>query len=145
MKATLFGAALLLLTSADAAQAAQPNPLVGAWRLVRIDEQDAGGRLVHHRGLKGSLIYTSDGQVSVQVSYPTDDLSNDYVRNGYEASFGSYTVDAKAHRMVHHIEGANVRRLVGTDLPRAFELSGRRLTIRSVRPEEHWAAIWERD
>jgi len=42
-------------------------------------------------GLKGTLIYTRDGHMSVQLMYPESAaaLSNDYVLNGYEASFGS--------------------------------------------------------
>ena len=46
-------------------------------------------------GLKGMLTYTRDGHVSVELMYPEaqSSLINDYVLNGYEASFGSYTLD----------------------------------------------------
>ena len=39
------------------------------------------------------LIYTGDGHMSVQLMYPksASSLSNEYVLNGYEASFGSFT------------------------------------------------------
>jgi hypothetical protein len=120
------------------------NPLVGAWHLVRIDEPGADGKIIHHNDLKGSLIYTPTGRLSVQVMYPDDALTNDYVKSGYEASFGSYTVDTKAHQVIHHVEGANVGALIGRDLPRAYRLSGKQLTISSTRPDEHWAVIWER-
>ncbi len=97
-------------------------------------------------GLKGALIYTRDGRMSVQIMYPESAaaLSNDYVMNGYEASFGSYDVNEKTHTLTHHVEGANVRALVGKLLPRLFTISDRRLLIRSTRPDEHWSVVWER-
>jgi len=40
----------------------------------------------------GMLIYTRDGHMSVPLMYPksASALSNEYVLNGYEASFGNY-------------------------------------------------------
>jgi Lipocalin-like domain len=54
---------------------------------------------------KGMLIYTRDGHMSVQLMYPASaqSLSNEYVRNGYEASFGSYDVDESTHTVTHHV------------------------------------------
>jgi len=37
-----------------------------------------------------------------------------------------------------------MRSLLGQDVPRRYELTGRRLVIRSARPDEHWAVTWER-
>jgi hypothetical protein len=36
-----------------------------------------------------------------------------------------------------------VRTLVGADLPRFYEFSGKQLIVKSTRPDEHWRAIWE--
>ena len=66
-----------------------------------------------------------------------------YSQGGYEASFGTYQIDENAHTFTFHIEGALVRTLIGKDLPRAFEFSGKQLIVRSTRPEEHWKATWE--
>ena len=95
----------------------------------------------------GAEIYTRDGHMSVQLMYPesAENLSNEYVLNGYEASFGSYDVDETAHTVTHHVQGSNTRDLlVGKDLPRKFEFtSNGHLIIRSARPDEHWFVTWE--
>lgn len=124
--------------------------LIGAWRLVSMEEPGADGKLHHITDRKGMLIYTRDGHMSVQLMFPAEqsNVSNDYVQNGYEASFGSYEVDEKKHMVTHHVEGSITRGLVGKDLPRVFEFSGGefsggRLIITSSRPDEHWSVTWE--
>lgn len=145
MKIALFLAAVVAASApVAAADAPGANPLVGAYHLIQIDELGPDGKIVHHTNLKGSLVYTPTGRMSVQVMYPDQTASNEYTSGGYEGSFGSYTVDAKAHHVTHHVEGANARKLVGADLPRSYRLSGRRLIISSTRPDEHWAVTWER-
>ena len=126
------------------------SPLVGAWRLVRLDEPGPGGAIRPVTDAKGSLIYTSDGHVSVQVMYAsTTDAHSDapvqYARNGYEASFGRYTVDAASRTVTHRYDGSLVRSLLGQELPRRYELAGNRLVIRSTRADERWSVTWERD
>jgi len=115
--------------------------LIGAWHLVSMGDSATGGNI------KGTLIYTADGHMSVQLMFPPSQstLSNDYVLNGYEASFGSYTLDEKTHTVTHHVQGSVTRGLVGKDLPRIYQLSGNRMTIRSANPEEHWSVIWEHE
>lgn len=98
---------------------------------------------------KGMLIYTQDGHMSVQLMYPPSEntLSNEYVKDGYEASFGSYDVDQAAQTVTHHVEGSVTRNLlVGKDLPRKFEFTpDEHLLIQSTRPDEHWSVTWEHD
>jgi hypothetical protein len=81
--------------------------LIGAWRLVSMEEPTADGKLRHTTDRKGMLVYTSDGHVSVQLMLPESEsnLSNDYLQNGYEASFGSYDVNEEAHTVTHHLQG----------------------------------------
>ena len=121
--------------------------LIGAWHLVHIDAPGPGGKSVPIPQPIGMLIYTRDGHMSVQLMYPesANTLSNQYVLNGYEASFGSYDVDETAHTVTHHVEGSNTRTLlVGKDLPRKFEFTADgRLIIRSARADERWSVTWE--
>jgi hypothetical protein len=121
--------------------------LIGAWHLVRIDAPGPDGKSMPIPQPKGMLIYTRDGHMSVQLMYPesANTLSNEYVLNGYEASFGSYDVDETAHTVTHHVQGSVTRDLlVGKDLPRKFELTADgHLIIRSARPDEHWSVTWE--
>jgi hypothetical protein len=72
------------------------------------------------------LVYTQDGHMSVQLMYQAsaNTLSNGYVLNGHEASFGKYDVDETAHTVTHHVQGSITRGLlVGKDLPRRFEFT----------------------
>jgi hypothetical protein len=121
--------------------------LIGAWHLVHIDAPGPDGKSVPVPQPKGILIYTRDGHMSVQLMYPesANTLSNEYVLNGYEASFGSYDVDETAHTVTHHVLGSNTRDLlVGKDLPRKFEFAADGyLIIRSARRDEHWSVTWE--
>jgi len=152
IKAIAFGVlvAMALTLSASAQterRGSARERLIGAWRLVRIDALSDDGQHASGPQPKGMLVYTQDGHMSVQLMYPASasTLSNEYVLNGYEASFGSYDVDETARTVTHHVEGSITRDvLVGKDLPRKFEFTpDGRLLIRSTRPDEHWFVIWE--
>lgn len=138
---------LALIASAQTARAGSAREkLVGAWHLVRIDAPGPDGKPATGPQPKGILIYTQDGHISVQLMYPiaANSLSNEYVLNGYEASFGSYDVDETAHTVTHHVQGSITRHmLVGKDLPRKFEFTADgHLLIRSTRADEHWSVTW---
>jgi hypothetical protein len=130
---------------ASAKDGSAREKLIGAWRLVSLDEPGTDGKVNRVTDRKGMLIYTRDGHMSVQLMFPTSEsgVSNDYVKDGYEASFGSYDVNEEAHTVTHHVEGSVTRRLVGKDLPRAFQFSNGRLIMKSTRPDEHWSVMWE--
>ena len=121
--------------------------LIGAWHLVRIDAPGPDGQPVSVPQPKGMLIYTRDGHMSVQLMYPktANSQSNEYVQDGYEASFGSYDVDEATHTVTHHVQGSITRDLlVGKDLPRVYQLTGDgHLIIKSARTNEHWSVTWE--
>lgn len=123
------------------------NPLIGAWRLAWLEQQGADGE-THRSDSTGLLVFTSDGHMSVQVmerSPPAQNPSGSgqYSQGGYEASFGTYEIDEHAHTFTVHVEGALVRTLIGKDLPRVFELSGKQLIVKSSNPDEHWRVAWE--
>ena len=123
------------------------NALIGAWHLVRIDAPGPDGKVAQMPQPKGMLIYTRDGHMSVQLMYPKSANSpdNEYVLNGYEASFGRYDVDEAKHIVTHHVQGSITRDLlVGKDLPRVYRLTGDgHLIIRSADSREHWFVTWE--
>jgi hypothetical protein len=123
--------------------------LIGAWHLVHIDAPGPDGKSMPIPQPKGMLIYTRDGHMSVQLMYPESakTLSNEYVLNGYEASFGSYDVDEVARTVTHHVQGSVTGdSLIGKDLLRKFEFTADgHLIIRSVRSDEHWSVTWEHD
>lgn len=130
-----------------AAPGSAEERLIGAWRLVHIDSAQVTGQTTEAPQPKGMLIYTRDGHMSVQLMYPksANAPSNEYVQNGYEASFGTYDVDEAKHLLTHHVQGSITRDLlIGKDLPRIFEFTADgHLVIRSARPDEHWSVTWE--
>jgi hypothetical protein len=66
-----------------------------------------------------------------------------YSQGGYEASFGTYAIDDRAHTFTYHVEGALVRTLIGKDLTRVYDFSGKQLIVKSSGPDEHWRVAWE--
>jgi hypothetical protein len=120
---------------------------VGAWRLVSLEQQGADGK-VHQADSTGLLVFTRDGHMSVQVMERNPQAQapaapEQYSQGGYEASFGTYAIDDGAHTFTYHVEGALLRTLIGKDLPRMFELSGKQLIVKSSSPNEHWRVAWE--
>jgi Lipocalin-like domain len=120
---------------------------VGAWRLASLEQEGADGK-VHRANSTGLLVFTGDGHISVQVMERNSQTQTatgpeQYSQGGYEASFGTYAIDEPAHTFTFHVEGALVKTLIGKDLPRAFELEGKQLIVKSTRPDEHWRAVWE--
>lgn len=122
---------------------------VGAWRLARLEQPGADGK-IHNADSTGLLVFTRDGHMSVQVMERNPQTQGpagpeQYSQGGYEASFGTYVIDEVSHTFTFHVEGALVRSLVGKDLPRSFELSGKQLVVKSTRSDEHWRVVWEHD
>jgi hypothetical protein len=147
-------AALVAFTGLAQAQSAynrgkDHERLIGAWHLVHIESPGPDGKALDTPQPQGMLIYTRDGHMSVQLMYPKAAMAqnNEYVQDGYEASFGSYVLDEAAHTLTHHVQGSVTRDLlVGKDLPRAYRFTpDGLLIIRSTRPEEHWSVTWEHD
>ena len=120
---------------------------VGAWRLVSLEAPGPDGK-IHKADSTGLFVFTRDGHASVQVMErnppsQTPAGPDQYSHGGYEATFGTYEVDENAHTFTFHVEGALVRTLIGKDLSRSFEFSGKQLIVKSTRPEEHWKVTWE--
>jgi len=158
MKAVRIGmlaavVALIGVSQTRSSEKNRPTPgfdsekLIGAWRLVSITAPGPDGKPMSIAQPTGMLIYTRDGHMSVQLMYPksANAGSNEYVQDGYEASFGSYDVNEATHTVTHHVLGSITRDLlVGKDLPRVYQFSGdRQLIIKSARQDEHWSVTWE--
>jgi hypothetical protein len=120
---------------------------VGAWRLASLEAESASGK-TQKADSTGLLVFTQDGHMSVQVMErnrhaQTRVAPQQYSQGGYEASFGTYEIDESTHTFTFHVEGALVRTLIGKDLPRAFEFSGKQLIVKPSSPDEHWRVAWE--
>ena len=143
--------------------------LVGTWRLVQFEdvenaagERDPHGRTVYRYGEKplGLFVYTADGYVAIQIANPAnpkcvfkvderDHLDvpvctaeqRQALANGYVAYWGTYTVDAAAGVVVHHVKSDLGIGYTGTDQRRPFRLEGDRLVLGDGRT---WTRVLER-
>jgi hypothetical protein len=148
----MTGAVLFIASAAGFAQSAgsraSTGDFVGAWRLARLSEQAADGT-PHTVTCCGMIVFTRDGHVSVQVMQKealqtVSSGPEQYSQGGYEASYGAYAVDPRTHTFTFHVDGALVRTLIGKDLPRSYEFTGKQLIVKPARPDEHWEVVWER-
>jgi hypothetical protein len=138
--------------------------LVGTWRLISRVVMLEDGTPAQDPGLgktpSGYLIYDSSGHVSAQLMRPDRPMAidcgtpgpapreNSQSVNGYDAYFGTYTIDETSHTVTHHLEGALAAADVGKNLVREFQISGDKLTIivRTSSPKEKQirTLTWER-
>jgi hypothetical protein len=123
------------------------DKFVGAWHLVALENQSPDGKTSRIECC-GMFVFTRDGHASVQVMRRGFEAQNaaasdQYSRGGYEATYGSYVIDESAHTFTFHVEGSLMQPLIGKDLPRSYEFSGKQLIVKSTRPEEHWRVAWE--
>lgn len=138
--------------------------LVGTWRLISRVVALEDGAAVHDPGLgktpAGYLIYDSSGHVAGQlmrldrpmaIDCGTSDSAssnNSQSVNGYDAYFGTYTIDEDSHTVTHHLEGALAAADLGKNLVREFHVSGDKLIIivRASLPKEKQirTLTWER-
>jgi Lipocalin-like domain len=142
------------MTMRDSSHAAA-NPFVGTWKLVSICSSES--RLFGERPI-GILIYDADGHVAVQImrnprpefaantmGFPTPkDLQVAY--KGYYAYYGTYTIDAAAGQITHHLNGSLRPGDVGKDFVRAYTVTDRTLSLKPVNDSQAKDAClnWER-
>jgi hypothetical protein len=127
------------LSAADAVES-----LVGTWRVERIVDTDAKGKVSYPYGEhpKGYIVYDSTGHMQVQVMrmpavapfVSGDDAkgTDAEVRaayQGYVAYFGTYRLDPKKGVVVHQVEGSLMPSYTSTDQPRPFRIDHDVLTI----------------
>ena len=135
----------ILTTPSYGQQSAQPT-VVGTWRLVHIESPGPDGKPSEAPQPIGMLIYTKDGHAAVQLMYPKTSLSNEFVHDGYEATFGTYDLDRAKHQLVYHVQGSATReKLVGTSETLHYDFpDSRHMIIRPTRTDQHWSVTWER-
>ncbi|HSY98058.1 MAG TPA: lipocalin-like domain-containing protein [Terriglobales bacterium] len=143
---TFIGMSATTLSGGQVGNDGIRDRFVGAWRLASVEQEGTDGK-IHKSDSTGLLVFTRDGHMSVQVMERNPQTQTaagpeQYSQGGYEASFGTYEID-DAHTFTFHVEGALVRTLIGKNLPRAFEFSGKQLIVNSTGPDEHWRVAWE--
>jgi len=158
--------ALFAAVVAGAADSHAPAGLVGTWRLVSFEDFESG-QMIRRFGEKpvGLFVYTADGHVAIQIANPANPVciapgkkfgpgrkdnlpvpacSPEQLQallNGYVAYWGTYTVDAAAGVVIHHVKSDISNGYAGTDQRRPFRLDGDRLVIGDGKT---WTRVLER-
>ena len=166
--------AVLLILSCLAATSAAPPPddlskkFVGAWRLVSIEGNPAGRPFVYDRPT-GLIMYDASGHMCVNIVLKAERKPFAPYAKGivtatteekaaafetYAAYFGTFTIDAKAGTVTHHLENNLVPGRQGTDNVRWFDFQGPdRLLLTPVedgqggvlaRKDATYHLLWER-
>jgi Lipocalin-like domain len=166
--------AVLLILFCLAVTSAAPPPddlskkFVGAWRLVSIEGNPPGRRFVYDRPT-GLIMYDPSGRMCVNIVLKADRKPFAPYAKGiltatteekaaafdaYAAYFGTFTVDAKAGTVSHHLEDNLVPGRQGTDNVRWFEFQGsNRLLLTPIedgkggvlaRKDATYKLLWER-
>jgi hypothetical protein len=86
-----------ILATLSYGQRPVPPTVVGTWHLVRIEYSGPDGKPSEAPQPTGMLLYTNDGHAAVQLMYPQTSLQNEFVHDGYEATFGTYDLDQGRH------------------------------------------------
>ncbi len=136
--------AVLLILFCLAAISAAPPPddpskkFLGAWRLVSVEGNPPGRTNLYDRPT-GLILYAASGHMCVNIVFKADREPFALFTKGlltatneekaaafdtYGAYFGTFTLDAKAGTVTHHLEDNLVPGRQGTDNVRWFEFQG---------------------
>ena len=145
--AVLALAAALLLSAlpsnrAEAAADGLGN-LAGQWRMTSLEVTvDGSYRTVPY---SGQIVFTKAGTMAVQAMNPDASAPDTpYTVNGYEAFYGDVALDRRAGTFTVTVESAAARALIGQQLTRVFDVSGRTLVLTPADPSEGWRVTYER-
>jgi hypothetical protein len=119
------------------------GPLIGAWRMTSLEAGTEGN--LQPVPYSGQIVFTKSGTMSVQAMNPDPNAPDTpYTRNGYEAFYGTVTVDRAAGTFDVTVESSLVRDLIGQRLTRVFKVSGNTLVLTPPDPAEGWRVTYER-
>ena len=135
------------------------SELIGAWRLVTVEDRQADGTVLYPYGEQalGFLIYHPDGYMSATVmaaerrplatrarpfELSPDDAAAVLSTMG-SAYAGTYEFRDES-TVIHHVQAALIPNMIGEDEIRPFELKGDRLYVYTNRPPVQTCAIWQR-
>jgi lipocalin-like protein len=127
----IFGLAL----PAAPQQGPPAKSVVGAWRLISVEGNDRLRSKVYDRPT-GMIIYDTSGHVAVQIAAIGDRKpftkgvaaatlqEKAAAYDSYIAYYGTYTIDAKAGTIIHHLRDSLTPNNRGRDFVRYFEFQG---------------------
>jgi hypothetical protein len=145
----LIVAVVLILGGSElsgAPAASQGDLLIGSWVLVSREDRTLDGRAIAEPNLGsdalGLLVYDRAGNVAAQLMRRSrssgagpatppvqKDANNSGSADGYDAYFGTYTLNLESKSVTHHLVGALLPSDVGKLLTRHFDVSESELRL----------------
>lgn len=146
------------LSAPAMSQAEVIERLIGGWELDRWTTYHPDGTESHPFGTDaiGLIMYSADGHMSCHLSManrllldaPTifvvpDEVLGQSIR-GYSGYFGTYSVDAAAGVVTHHVTGAWYPNFASVDQPRRFAFDGDLLSLEAQTGDDLVRLTWRR-
>src|SRR5215216_1121465 len=142
-RALTLALALALLVSTPAFAEDSTSPLVGAWRMTSLEVGTEGN--LQAVPYSGQIIFTESGTMSVQAINPDANApATPYTMNGYEAFYGTVSIDEPANTFVVTVESSLVRNLIGQSMTRVFAVSDDTLVLTPSDATQGWRVTYER-
>lgn len=142
--ALVFATSIHAQTTAAAAESSASR-LVGTWRLLSFVEERPSGQLLpsgrYGPNVDGLIVYDKAGNMAAQLVNPDRPrfAAENATRgtpeevkaafDGYNAYFGTYTVDETSSTIRHRVLANLFPNAAGTEFVRKFKLEGDRLTL----------------
>jgi hypothetical protein len=142
VRAFVIGSMLILLSCSDFANEREVRAaslaahalkieIVGTWRLdsraVRQPDGTETFAASYGPNPVGYLTYDNTGHMSIQQMRPNRPKKD--TTDGYEAYFGTYSIDEQKGTVTHHIEGDLLTERVGKDFTRDVAIKGDELLL----------------
>ena len=123
----ILPAILLLIPAVGAQQAGGAETvkaqLLGSWRLVRFNAISEDGEAERRPYSTGRIDYQATGLMNAQLMPEDWGDSNGTGSAGYIAYFGTFSVDIERQAVIHHVEGAYGRNMLGQSMSRYYEFA----------------------
>ena len=105
---------------------------LGSWELVEWVARNRQGEPTHPYGenAQGQITYTADGRMSAHLMRPPADPSD--APPQHLAYWGTFTLQAAAGTVTHHVIGADRADWIGSDQVRQFRFEGRDRLVLSL-------------
>jgi hypothetical protein len=131
---------------------------VGSWNLISFELRLPSGTVQKPYGEYpvGRILYQNNGEMSAQLMQPRpapflhpDPLKatgeeTDRAWRNYTGYWGKFQVNAAAHTVEHHIEGASFPNWIGQNQIRTFRFEGDRLVLGAHTPAWNAVLVWQR-
>ena len=114
---------------------------LGSWELVQWTATNQRGELTYPYGAdaEGQITYTADGRMGAHLMRPPTDPAD--APPQHLAYWGTFTLDAAAGTVTHHVIGADRPNWIGSDQVRQFRFEGQDRLLLSL-GQQH--LTWER-